>query len=68
MRRMGHAAHIGDRRHAYRTVVGITEGRRTLGRPTPIYKDNIKIYFQEVGWGAWTGLIWLRTGSGDRLL
>jgi hypothetical protein len=35
--------------HAYRIVAGRTEGRRTLGRPTPIYKDNIKFYFQEVG-------------------
>jgi hypothetical protein len=25
---------------------------------------NIKIDCQEVGWGAWTGLIWLRIGTG----
>jgi hypothetical protein len=23
---------------------------------------------QVVGWGAWTGLIWLRIGTGDGLL
>jgi hypothetical protein len=23
---------------------------------------------QEVGWGAWTGLIWLRIGTGGGLL
>jgi hypothetical protein len=24
--------------------------------------------YQEVGWGAWTGLIWLRIGKGGGLL
>jgi hypothetical protein len=33
------------------------------------WEDNIKIDFQEVEWGeAWIGLIWLRTGTGGRLL
>jgi hypothetical protein len=27
-------------------------------------EDNIKMDLQEVGWGAWTGLIWLRIGTG----
>jgi hypothetical protein len=27
-------------------------------------EDNIKMVLQEVGWGAWTGLIWLRIGTG----
>jgi hypothetical protein len=30
--------------------------------------DNIKTDLQEVGWGAWTGLIWLRIGIGGGLL
>jgi hypothetical protein len=31
--------------------------------------DNIKMDLQEVGWkGAWTGLIWLRIGTGGGLL
>ena len=47
----GHVTVTGDRRHAHRILVGRIEGRRTLGRPKPIYKDNIKMYFQEVGWG-----------------
>ena len=25
---------------------------------------NIKMDLQEVGWGAWTEFIWLRTGGG----
>jgi hypothetical protein len=28
------------------------------------WEDNIKVDLQEVGWGAWTGLIWLRIGKG----
>jgi hypothetical protein len=29
---------------------------------------NIKMDLQEVGWGAWTGLIWLRIGTGGGVL
>jgi hypothetical protein len=28
--------------------------------PGVIWEDNIKMDLQEVGWGTWTGLIWLR--------
>jgi hypothetical protein len=44
------------------------EGRRPLGRPRRRWEDNIKMGLQEVGWGAWTGLIWLRVGTGGGLL
>jgi hypothetical protein len=30
------------------------------------WEDNIKMGLQEVGWLAWTGLIWLRVGTGGR--
>jgi hypothetical protein len=33
-----------------------------------VYSSNIKMDLQEVGWGAWTGLIWLRIGTGGGLL
>jgi hypothetical protein len=29
---------------------------------------NIKVDLQAVGWGTWPGLIWLRMGTGGRLL
>jgi hypothetical protein len=32
------------------------------------WEDNTKMDFQEVGWVAWTGLIWLRIGTGGGLL
>jgi hypothetical protein len=59
---------MGEGRGAYRILVGRPEGRRTLGRPRLRWEDNIKTDLQEVGWGAWTGLIWLRIGTGDGLL
>jgi hypothetical protein len=29
------------------------------------WDDNIKMDLQEVGWGAWTELMWLRIGTGE---
>jgi hypothetical protein len=61
-------ARMGEGRCAYRVLVGRPEGRRPLGRPRRRWEDNIKVDLQEVGWGAWTGLIWLRIGTGGGLL
>jgi len=44
--------------------LGKPEGKRQLGRPRRRWDDNIKMNLQEVGWGAWTGLIWLTIGAG----
>jgi hypothetical protein len=68
MRWAGHVARMGEGRGAYRYLVGRPEGRRPLGRPKRRWEDNIKMDLQEVGWGAWTGLIWLRIGTGGGLL
>jgi hypothetical protein len=68
MRWAGHVAHMGEGRRAYRILVGRPDGRRPLGRPRHRLKDNIKMDLQEVLWGAWTGLIWLRIGTGCGLL
>jgi hypothetical protein len=58
-----------ERRVTYTFLVGKPEGRRSLVRPRHIWEDNIKMVLQEVGWqGSWTGLIWLRIGTGGRLL
>jgi hypothetical protein len=59
---------MGEGRGAYRILVGRPEGRRLLGRPRRRWEDNIKMDVQEVGWGEWTGLIWLRIGTGGGLL
>jgi hypothetical protein len=42
---------MGEKRSAYRILVGRPEGRRPLGRPRRRWEDNIKTDLQEVGWG-----------------
>jgi hypothetical protein len=59
---------MGERRGAYRVLLGKPDGRKTLERPRFRWEDNIKIDLQEVGWEAWTESVWLRTGTGGRLL
>jgi hypothetical protein len=39
-----------------------------FGRPRRRWEGNIKMDLQEVGWGAWTGLMSLRIGTGGRHL
>jgi hypothetical protein len=48
----------GEKRNAYRLLVGKPEGRRPLGRPRPRWVDNIMMDLVEVGWGDvdWIGL------------
>jgi len=41
--------------------VGKPEGKSPLGGSRHGWEDNIKMDLREVGWGAWTGLIWHRT-------
>jgi len=41
----------GERRGAYRVLVGRPEGRRPLGIPRRGWEDNIKMDRQKVGWG-----------------
>jgi hypothetical protein len=59
---------MGERRGAYRVLVGKSEGKRPLGRRSSKWDDNIKMDLREVGWGAWTGSIWLKIGTGSKLL
>jgi hypothetical protein len=59
---------MGEGRGAYRVLVGIPEGRRPLGRPRRRWEDNIEMDLQKVGWGALTGLTWLRIGICGGLL
>jgi hypothetical protein len=58
---------MGERRGAYRALVGKSEGRRRLERPRPRWED-IKMDLRELNGGAKTGSIWLRIGTGDGLL
>jgi hypothetical protein len=51
---------MGERRGAYRVLVGKLEGRRPLGRPRRRWEDNIKMDLQQVGWG---GMDWINVAQ-----
>jgi hypothetical protein len=51
MRWARHVEHIEKRRSAYSFLVGKPKGKRPLVRPKHRWDDNIKMDFQEVGWG-----------------
>jgi hypothetical protein len=64
IRRVWRVARVGEKRNAYRLLVGKPEGRRPLGRPRRRRLDNIRMDLVEVGWGdvGWIGL----AQDGDR--
>ena len=47
---------MGEKRGVYRVLVGKSEGKRPLGRPSYRLVDNIKMDLQEVGCG---GMDWI---------
>jgi hypothetical protein len=49
---------MGEKRSAYRLLVGKPEGKRPLGRPRRRWVDNIRMDLGELGWGDvdWIGL------------
>jgi hypothetical protein len=67
MRCVGHVARIGEKRNAYRILVGKPEGKKPVGRPRCRWVDNIKMNLREDGL-VWTGLMWLRIGTSGGLL
>jgi len=60
-------ARVGDRRGAYRVLMGRPEGKRPHGKSgidgRVILKRILKTWDAE----PWTGLIWLRAGTGGGL-
>jgi hypothetical protein len=59
---------MGERRGAYRVLVGKSEAKRPLGRPRHGWESNIECIFKTWDGKVWTGLIWLGIGASDRLL
>jgi hypothetical protein len=58
MRWTGHVARIGEKRNAYRLLVGRPDRKKPLGRPRRRWADNIRMDLGEVGWSDvdWIGL------------
>jgi hypothetical protein len=62
MRWAGREARMGEKRNAYRLLVGKPERKRLLGRPRRRWVVNIMMDLVEVGWGDvdWIGLAQVR--------
>jgi len=58
MRWTGHVACMGERRGAYRVLLGKPDGRRPLSRLRHRWENKIKMDIQNVRWGDtdWTDL------------
>jgi hypothetical protein len=50
MRWVGHAARMGEKRNAYRLLVGKPEGRRPLGRPRRRWVHLVRVGWSDVDW------------------
>jgi hypothetical protein len=69
MRWAGHVACMGEVRGACNILVGRSEGRRPLGRPRRRYgRITLSWVLGKWGLGIWNGFIWIRIGTGGRLL
>jgi hypothetical protein len=49
MRWARHVARMGEKRNAYRILMGMPEGKRPLRRPRRRWVDNIKMDLRETG-------------------
>jgi hypothetical protein len=55
-----HVASMGEKRNAYRILVGKPEGKRPLVRPGRRWERNIEMDLREIGWG---GMDWIHVAE-----
>jgi hypothetical protein len=48
----GHIARMGEKKNAYRILVGKLEGKRPLERSRRRWENNIKMDLREMRWGG----------------
>jgi hypothetical protein len=48
----GHVAQMGEKKNAYRILMGKPEGKRPLGRPRHRWVGIIKMDLRETGWDS----------------
>jgi len=63
----GNAARIAERRGIYRVLVGKREGKRPLGRSRCRWEIILRWISRKWDGWAWTGMIWLRIGTGNAI-
>jgi hypothetical protein len=63
MRWAWHAVRTGEKRNAYRILVGRPEGKRPLERAKLCVWIILKWILERYNWMVWIGLIWLRIGT-----
>jgi hypothetical protein len=68
MRWAGHVARMGEKRNACRLLVGKSERKRPLGRRRRRWVIIVGWILERWDGGMWTGLVWLRIGTGGELL
>jgi hypothetical protein len=56
MKWAGACSRNGEKRNAYRILVGKPEGKRPVGRPRRRWLDNIKVDLREI---EWDGVDWI---------
>jgi hypothetical protein len=59
---------MGEKRIAYRLLVGKAEGKRALGGPRRRWWIILRWILERWDGVMWTGLVWLRIGTGGELL
>jgi hypothetical protein len=67
MRWVGHVARMGEKRNAYRLLMGNSEGKRQWGRQRCSWVDDVGSWRDRIR-GFLTGLVWLRMGTRGGLL